>query len=72
MRAVFVGLRDAGARAGPPWYGLALQGFTSSSSRYRSDLPTEEEESAKVRRVELWKDAKLVPPWDWRRKRSDK
>jgi endonuclease YncB( thermonuclease family) len=27
----------------------------------------DEEESARVRRVGLWKDAKPVPPWEWRK-----
>ena len=27
----------------------------------------DEEESAKARRVGLWKDAQPVPPWEWRR-----
>jgi endonuclease YncB( thermonuclease family) len=26
----------------------------------------DEEESAKARRVGLWKDSKPVPPWQWR------
>ncbi len=27
----------------------------------------DEEEVAKARRVGLWKDAKPVPPWEWRK-----
>lgn len=27
-----------------------------------------EEEAAKERRFGLWRDAKSVPPWEWRRK----
>jgi endonuclease YncB( thermonuclease family) len=27
----------------------------------------DEEESAKARRVGLWKDAEPVPPWEWRK-----
>lgn len=28
----------------------------------------QEEENAKASRVGLWKDAKPVPPWEWRRR----
>ena len=30
----------------------------------------DEEESAKARRVGLWKDAKPVPPWEWRKTKN--
>jgi endonuclease YncB( thermonuclease family) len=32
----------------------------------------DEEETAKARRVGLWKDAKPVPPWAWRRAKVSK
>jgi endonuclease YncB( thermonuclease family) len=51
--------------------GLALH------NAYQNEQPTQdrlvyrdEEESAKARRVGLWKDAKPVPPWEWRRGQS--
>jgi endonuclease YncB( thermonuclease family) len=42
---------------------------------YQHEQPTQErlvyaqeEENAKASRVGLWKDAKPVPPWEWRKR----
>jgi endonuclease YncB( thermonuclease family) len=66
--AVFVSLRDVGLeqiRQGMAWHYKEYQHEQTTQDRlvYR-----DEEEKAKVRRVGLWKDAKLVPPWEYRRK----
>jgi endonuclease YncB( thermonuclease family) len=65
--AVFVSLRDVGLaqiRLGMAWHYKEYQHEQTTHDRlvYR-----DEEENAKVRRVGLWKDAKPVPPWEWRR-----
>ncbi len=70
--AVYVSLRDVGleqVRAGMAWHYKAYQHEQTTQDRlvYR-----DEEEGAKARRVRLWKDAKPVPPWGWRRKSADR
>lgn len=65
--AVFVGLRDAGLeqiRQGMAWHYKEYQHEQTAQDRL---LYRDEEESAKARRLGLWKDAKPVPPWEWRR-----
>jgi endonuclease YncB( thermonuclease family) len=69
--AVFVGLRDVGLeqiRQGMAWHYKEYQHEQTTQDRlvYR-----DEEDSAKARRVGLWKDAKPVPPWEWRRGKSE-
>ena len=63
---MFVGLRDVGLeqiRAGMAWWyrEYAHEQATQERLVYR-----DEEESAKGARRGLWKDAKPVPPWEWR------
>ena len=65
--AVFVSLRDIGLeqiRAGMAWHYKEYQHEQTAQDRlvYR-----DEEESAKARGAGLWKDARPVPPWEWRR-----
>ena len=65
--AVFVSLRDVGLeqiRLGMAWHYKEYQHEQTTHDRlvYR-----DEEESAKARRVGLWKDANPVPPWEWRK-----
>jgi endonuclease YncB( thermonuclease family) len=65
--AVFVSLRDVGLeqiRQGMAWHYKEYQHEQTTQDRlvYR-----DEEENAKARRVGLWKDAKPVPPWEWRK-----
>jgi len=67
---VYENLRDVGLeqlRAGMAWHYREYQHEQSTQDRlvYR-----DEEESAKARRVGLWKDAAPVPPWEWRRARG--
>jgi len=69
--AVFVSLRDVGLeqiRLGMAWHYKEYQHEQTTQDRlvYR-----DEEESAKARRVGLWKDAKPVPPWEWRKTTRD-
>ena len=68
--AVFVSLRDLGLEqihAGMTWHYKEYQHEQTTHDRlvYR-----DEEENAKARRVGLWKDAKPVPPWEWRKNKS--
>ena len=51
------------ASAGMAWHYKEYQHEQTTQDRlvYR-----DEEENAKARRVGLWKDAKPVPPWEWR------
>src|SRR5262245_1768545 len=68
--AVYVGLRDIGLeqiRAGMAWHYKEYQHEQTTQDRL---LYRDEEESAKARRVGLWKDPKPVPPWDWRRNKK--
>ena len=65
--AVFVSFRDVGLeqiRQGMAWHYKEYQHEQTTHDRlvYR-----DEEESAKARRVGLWKDANPVPPWEWRK-----
>jgi endonuclease YncB( thermonuclease family) len=67
---VYENLRDVGLeqlRSGMAWHYKEYQHEQSTHDRlvYR-----DEEESAKARRVGLWKDAAPVPPWEWRRARG--
>ena len=65
---MFVGLRDVGLeqiRAGMAWHYKEDQHEQPTQERL---VYAQEEESAKTSRVGLWKDAKPVPPWEWRRK----
>ena len=65
--AVFVGLRDVGLeqiRAGMAWHYKAYQHEQPTQERL---VYAQEEENAKASRVGLWKDAKPVPPWEWRK-----
>ena len=66
--AVYEGLRDVGLEE-------IRQGMAWHYKEYQHEQPTQdrlvyrdEEESAKARRVGLWKDPKPVPPWEWRRR----
>jgi endonuclease YncB( thermonuclease family) len=66
--AVFVGLTDVGLeqiRAGMAWHYKDYQYEQTTRDRlvYR-----DEEDAAKAAKRGLWKDAKPVPPWAWRRK----
>ena len=66
--AVFVGLTDVGLeqiRAGVAWHYKDYQYEQATRDRlvYR-----DEEDAAKAAKRGLWKDAKPVPPWAWRRK----
>jgi endonuclease YncB( thermonuclease family) len=66
--AVFVGLRDVGLEqigAGMAWHYKAYQHEQPTQERL---VYAQEEESAKASRVGLWKDAKPVPPWEWRKR----
>ena len=65
--AVFVSLRDVGLEQihlGMAWHYKEYQHEQTAQDRlvYR-----DEEESAKARGAGLWKDARPVPPWEWRR-----
>ena len=69
--AVYEGLRDVGVeqiRAGMAcWYHeYAHEQATQDRFVYR-----DEEESAKASRAGLWKDAKVMPPWEWRRRNRE-
>ena len=69
---VFVNLRDVGLeqiRVGMAWHYKAYQHEQPTQDRlvYR-----DEEENAKASRAGLWKDAKPVAPWEWRRKDTAK
>ena len=66
VRAVFIGLRDVGLeqiRQGMAWHYKDYQHEQTTHDRlvYR-----DEEESAKARRIGLWKDAQPLPPWQYR------
>jgi endonuclease YncB( thermonuclease family) len=66
---VYESLRDVGLeqiRLGMAWHYKEYQHEQATQERlvYR-----DEEESARARRVGLWKDAKPVPPWEFRRTR---
>jgi endonuclease YncB( thermonuclease family) len=64
--AVFVGLRDVGLeqiRAGMAWW---YREYAHEQRTHEQLLYRDAEEGAKARRVGLWKDAKPVPPWEWR------
>jgi endonuclease YncB( thermonuclease family) len=65
--AANVSLRDIGLeqiRRGMAWHYKEYQQEQTTQERlvYR-----DQEESAKGRRAGLWKDAKPVPPWEWRK-----
>ena len=69
--AVYEGLRDVGLeqiRAGMAWWyrEYAHEQATQDRLVYR-----DEEESAKASRAGLWKDAKPMPPWEWRRRNRE-
>jgi endonuclease YncB( thermonuclease family) len=71
------GLRDVGLEQVCPGYGLALQGPRTRVRRYKEYqheqttqdrlVYRDEEQNAKASQVGLWKDAKPVPPWAWRK-----
>ena len=66
--AVFVGLRDVGLEqicAGMAWHYKAYQHEQPTQERL---VYAQEEENARASGVGLWKYAKPVPPWDWRKK----
>jgi endonuclease YncB( thermonuclease family) len=65
--AVFVGLRDVGldqVRAGMAWW---YREYAKEQSAQEREDYAREEEGAKAAGAGLWKDAKPVPPWEWRR-----
>ena len=66
--AVYEGLRDVGLeqiRQGMAWHYKEYQHEQSTQDRL---MYRDEEDSAKASRAGLWKDAKAVPPWEWRRR----
>jgi len=68
---VYEGLRDVGleqVRAGMAWH---FKEYQHEQSRGERDSYMAEEQSARADRRGLWKDAKPVPPWHWRRGKAD-
>jgi endonuclease YncB( thermonuclease family) len=66
--AVFVSLRDVGLeqiRLGMAWHYKEYQHEQPTQERL---VYAQEEESARASRVGLWKDAKPVAPWEWRKR----
>ena len=66
--AVFVGLRDVGLeqiRGGMAWHYKAYQHEQPTQERL---VYAQEEENARASGIGLWKDAKPVPPWEWRKR----
>ncbi len=64
--AVFVGMSDVGLeqiRAGMAWW---YREYAHEQPAQNRLVYRDEEESARVARRGLWKDAKPVPPWEWR------
>jgi len=66
--ALYVARRDVGLeqiRAGMAWHYKAYQHAQPTQERlvYR-----DEEDAAKAARRGLWKDAKPLPPWEWRKR----
>lgn len=61
--AVFIGLRR-GARADPRGHGLALRAISARAADAGAPCLRA---GGGERRVGLWKDAKPMPPWEWRK-----
>ena len=65
---MFVGLRDMGLeqiRAGMAWHYKAYEHEQPTQERL---VYAQEEENARASGFGLWKDARPVPPWEWRRR----